>query len=228
MMIKLILDAQEVETKADELLIDLLLRQEFKIPCVCYHHQLGPIQTCDTCMVEVNGQLGARVRHEGCRRHAGADEVRPGRRRAAGSVRPDAQATTCFTARSATTTTAIARSTTRRRCWRWSTRRSRSRRSRTRSTPRIPFIATIPTSAFFAAAASRPARTSRSTRRSPSTGRIRIRACLWDGGKPIGESSCVSCGHCVTVCPCNALMEKSMLGRGGLSDRHAEDAPSTA
>ena len=58
MMIKLILDAQEVETKADELLIDLLLRKEFKIPCVCYHHQLGPIQTCDTCIVEINGQLG--------------------------------------------------------------------------------------------------------------------------------------------------------------------------
>jgi formate dehydrogenase major subunit len=38
---------------------------------------------------------------------------------------------------------------------------------------------------------------------------------VWDGGKPIGESSCVSCGHCVTVCPCNALMEKSMLGEAG-------------
>ena len=38
---------------------------------------------------------------------------------------------------------------------------------------------------------------------------------LWDGGKPIGESSCVFCGHCVTVCPCNALMEKSMLGEAG-------------
>ncbi len=39
---------------------------------------------------------------------------------------------------------------------------------------------------------------------------------LWDGGSLIGESSCVSCGHCVTVCPCNALMEKTMLGRHGL------------
>src|SRR5438270_2320879 len=38
---------------------------------------------------------------------------------------------------------------------------------------------------------------------------------LWDGGATIGESSCVSCGHCVTVCPCNALMEKSMLGHAG-------------
>ena len=38
---------------------------------------------------------------------------------------------------------------------------------------------------------------------------------LWDGGTQIEGSSCVSCGHCVTVCPCNALMEKSMLGHAG-------------
>lgn len=38
---------------------------------------------------------------------------------------------------------------------------------------------------------------------------------LWDGGTQIAGSSCVSCGHCVTVCPCNALMEKTMLGRAG-------------
>ncbi|PYX45543.1 MAG: hypothetical protein DMG79_19035, partial [Acidobacteria bacterium] len=38
---------------------------------------------------------------------------------------------------------------------------------------------------------------------------------LWDGGSTIGESSCVSCGHCITVCPCNALMEKTMLGHAG-------------
>jgi formate dehydrogenase major subunit len=38
---------------------------------------------------------------------------------------------------------------------------------------------------------------------------------LWDGGRPIDESSCVSCGHCVNVCPCNALMEKTMLGEAG-------------
>ena len=43
---------------------------------------------------------------------------------------------------------------------------------------------------------------------------------LWDGADPYKEnqiegSSCVSCGHCVTVCPCNALMEKNMLGHAG-------------
>ncbi len=38
---------------------------------------------------------------------------------------------------------------------------------------------------------------------------------LWDGGTTIGESSCLSCGHCVTVCPCSALMETSMIGHAG-------------
>ncbi|MDN7242261.1 formate dehydrogenase subunit alpha [Planococcus sp. N028] len=38
---------------------------------------------------------------------------------------------------------------------------------------------------------------------------------LWDGGAKINDSSCVSCGHCVTVCPCNALMENTMLGEAG-------------
>ncbi len=38
---------------------------------------------------------------------------------------------------------------------------------------------------------------------------------VWDDNKNINESSCVSCGHCVTVCPVNALMEKSMLEEAG-------------
>ncbi|WP_376739732.1 formate dehydrogenase subunit alpha [Bacillus canaveralius] len=38
---------------------------------------------------------------------------------------------------------------------------------------------------------------------------------IWDNDVPIDESSCVSCGHCVNVCPCNALMEKSMIGKAG-------------
>lgn len=38
---------------------------------------------------------------------------------------------------------------------------------------------------------------------------------IWDDDVPIAESSCVSCGQCVTVCPCNALMEVDMLGETG-------------
>jgi formate dehydrogenase major subunit len=214
MMIKFIVDAQEVETKADELLIDLLLRHEFKIPCVCYHHQLGPIQTCDTCIVEVNGQLG----------RACATKVSSGMQVQTKSARADAAQREAFdrllkdhmlyctvcdnnngncTMHNTTKMLAV-------------------------DHQRIPF-----TQKPYEVDATNPF-----YRYDPDQcvlcGRC-VEACqnvevnetlsinwedpqprvLWDGGKPIGESSCVSCGHCVTVCPCNALMEKSMLGEAG-------------
>src|SRR5579863_554180 len=42
-----------------ELLIEAINRavHERKLSQVCYHPELGPIETCDTCMVEVNGDL---------------------------------------------------------------------------------------------------------------------------------------------------------------------------
>lgn len=46
---------------------------------------------------------------------------------------------------------------------------------------------------------------------------------MWDNGSSINESSCVSCGQCVTVCPCNALMEKSMLGEAGFMSGIQDD-----
>lgn len=38
---------------------------------------------------------------------------------------------------------------------------------------------------------------------------------IWDNDVPINESSCVSCGQCTTVCPCNAMMEVNMEGNVG-------------
>src|SRR2546423_2131493 len=35
-------------------LIDVINEARIELPQVCYHPQLGPIQTCDTCMVEVD------------------------------------------------------------------------------------------------------------------------------------------------------------------------------
>jgi len=40
-----------------ERLIGLIKRSGVDVPHVCHHPQLGPIQTCDTCMVDVNGKL---------------------------------------------------------------------------------------------------------------------------------------------------------------------------
>src|SRR4030088_2862723 len=57
MSFTLTIDGSVAETKADERLVDLINRVGAKLPQVCYHPQLGPIQTCDTCMVGVDGKL---------------------------------------------------------------------------------------------------------------------------------------------------------------------------
>ena len=56
-MISVTIDGVVQEAQAGERLIDVVNRTGSKVPQVCYHPQLGPIQTCDTCMVEIDGHL---------------------------------------------------------------------------------------------------------------------------------------------------------------------------
>ena len=53
----IIVNSKPQEIKPGERLIDTINRSGILIPQVCYHPQLGPIQTCDTCMVEMDGKL---------------------------------------------------------------------------------------------------------------------------------------------------------------------------
>ena len=53
----IIVNSKPQEINPGERLIDVINRSGNMIPQVCYHPQLGPIQTCDTCMVEMDGKL---------------------------------------------------------------------------------------------------------------------------------------------------------------------------
>lgn len=202
------------EAKPEERLIDLLVRTESEVPHVCYHPQLGPIQTCDTCMVEINGQL---VR-------ACATTVSAGMEVVTKSPRADAAQREAFdrilgnhmlyctvcdnnngncTVHNTTKMLAVEHQ-------------------------KIPFkpkpFAVDNSNPFYRydpdqcilcgrcveACQNVQVNETLSIRWEDANPRV-----LWDGGKSIAESSCVSCGHCVTVCPCNALMEKSMIGKAG-------------
>ena len=52
-----IVNGKPQEIKLGERLIDCINRSGVLIPQVCYHPQLGPIQTCDSCLVEMDGKL---------------------------------------------------------------------------------------------------------------------------------------------------------------------------
>src|SRR5215469_9608198 len=55
--INISIDGRSSVAATGELLLEVILREK-EIPHICYHSPLmGPIQTCDTCLVEVNGRL---------------------------------------------------------------------------------------------------------------------------------------------------------------------------
>jgi predicted molibdopterin-dependent oxidoreductase YjgC len=66
-MITLTIDDVVHEANGGERLIDLINRVGLQVAQVCYHPQLGPIQTCDTCMVERKPfRLTGRILIRGC------------------------------------------------------------------------------------------------------------------------------------------------------------------
>jgi formate dehydrogenase major subunit len=197
-----------------ERLIEVINRAGVKIPQVCYHPQLGPIQTCDTCMVETNGQLVracATGVSAGMKIFTKSEQAAAAQREAFDRILSNhvLYCTVCD---------------------------NNNGNCTIHNTERLLGIEHQPIPYH-----SKPYEEDHSNpfyRYDPQQcilcGRC-VEACqnvqvnetlsinwedphprvLWDGSSTIGESSCVSCGHCVTVCPCNALMEKSMLGHAG-------------
>jgi formate dehydrogenase major subunit len=197
-----------------ERLINAINRSGVEIPQVCYHPQLGPIQTCDTCMVEVDGKL---VR-------ACGTLVADGMQVVTSSPRADAAQREAFdrilgnhllyctvcdnnngncTVHNTTKLLAVEHQQTPYKAKPYEVDNSN------------PFYRYDPDQCILCgrcveACQNLQVNETLSIRWEDPHPRV-----LWDDGAPIGESSCVSCGHCVTVCPCNALMEKSMLGEAG-------------
>jgi len=213
-MISLTIDGVVQEAASGERLIDVINRAGVQISQVCYHPQLGPIQTCDTCMVEISGRL---VR-------ACATPVSAGMNILTKSEKAAAAQREAF---DRILTNHVLYCTV---C------DNNNGNCTVHNTERLLGIEHQPIPYH-----SKPYEEDHSNpfyRYDPQQcilcGRC-VQACqnvqvnetlsinwedphprvLWDGGSTIGESSCVSCGHCITVCPCNALMEKSMLGHAG-------------
>ena len=184
------------------------------LPHVCYHPQLGPIQTCDTCLVEVDGEL---VR--ACATPVSQDmSVRTATERAQ-SARTEAfdrilsnHLLYCTVCDNNNGNCAV-HNTTKMLAIEHQSLPFKTKPYEVDNTN--PFYRYDPDQCILCgrcveACQNLEVNETLSIRWEDPHPRV-----LWDGGAPIGESSCVSCGHCVTVCPCNALMEKSMLHHAG-------------
>jgi len=214
MALNVTVDGSVLESKPDERLIDLINRSGGKVPQVCYHPQLGPIQTCDTCMVEVNGQL----------LRACAATISGGMTVLTQSARAAAAQKEAFdrilgnhllycTVCDNNNGNCVVHNTTRTLGVEHQKYPFQTKPYKADDTN--PFYRYDPDQCILCgrcveACQNVQVNETLSIRWEDPHPRV-----LWDGGAAIGESSCVSCGHCVTVCPCNALMEKSMIGHAG-------------
>lgn len=208
-----------VSAHSGELLIETLCRaaaaEHHKlIPHLCYHSQMDPIQTCDTCMVEVNGDL---VR-------ACATHVSPGIEVVTEGERPDIAQREAFDRvlqnhelyctvcdnnnQNCTVHNATADLDVKHQARPYLQKPYEKDLSN-------PFYRYDPDQCILCGRCVEACQNVQVNETLTINWESKNPRVLWDGGEKIEGSSCVSCGHCITVCPCNALMEKSMLGHAG-------------
>jgi formate dehydrogenase major subunit len=216
---QLTIDGLQVPGHAGELLIDLLnsrtaVGAQKAVPQVCYVPQMGPIQSCDTCIVKVNGEL---VRACATKVTAGmivetaGEAVDIAQREAFDRILQNHMlyCTVC--------------DNNNQNCTIHNTTKELDVKHQARPfTPKPyekdmsnPFYRYDPDQCILCGRCVESCQNVQVNETLSIDWESDHPRVLWDGGTKIDGSSCVSCGHCVTVCPCNALMEKSMLGEAG-------------
>jgi formate dehydrogenase major subunit len=208
------IDGIEHKAREGERLVDLINRAGIKLAQVCYHPQLGAIQTCDTCMVEIDGKLvracATAVRY-GMKVSTTAPTAESARREAFDRILGNhlLYCTVCDNNNGNCTV----HNTTKLLAVEHQQIPFRPKPYEVDSTN--PFYRYDPSQCILCGRCVEACQNLQVNETLSINWEDPHPRVLWDGGSTIGMSSCVSCGHCITVCPCNALMEKSMLGHAG-------------
>src|SRR5580698_1410098 len=197
------LNGSRREATAGERLIDAINHAGILLPQVCYHPQLGPIQTCDTCIVAVDGKLVracATVVADGMQVSTNAASAQSARNEAFDRLlqNHDLYCTVCdnnngnCTIHNATREMKVEHN---------------ARPYTTKPYPQDnsnPFYRYDPDQCILCGRCVEACQNVQVNETLTIGWDMEVPRVLWDGGEKIDGSSCVSCGHCVTVCPCNA------------------------
>ncbi|WP_083208749.1 formate dehydrogenase subunit alpha [Brevibacillus laterosporus] len=210
------------QAKEGTRILDYLLEQDIKHPHICYSPILGPIQTCDTCTCEINGQLMracSTVVEEGMSIQTASSPAKEAQKQAMDRVLENHMlyCTVCD---------------------------NNNGNCRVHNTVELmevehqerpfrekgyevdmshPFYRYDPNQCILCGRCVEACQDLQVNETLTIDWEREMPRVIWDQDKAINESSCVSCGHCVTVCPCNALMEKTMLGEAGFMTKMGKE-----
>ncbi|QDI92184.1 formate dehydrogenase subunit alpha [Salicibibacter halophilus] len=205
-------NGKHISAKENQSVLDVLTEHDIEVPSLCYHPSLGAIETCDTCIVSVNGDL---VRS--C-----SAKVKDGDAIATNEEAHEAQliamdrllgnhelyCTVCdYNNGNCEIHNAV-----------------KELRMNHQETPFSYKPYEVDRNAFYrydpdqcilcgrCVEACQDVQVTETLTIDWERERPRV---IWDKDSPIEDSSCVNCGHCSTVCPCNAMMEVGMEGEAG-------------
>ncbi|PLS17244.1 formate dehydrogenase subunit alpha [Bacillus sp. M6-12] len=213
-LINIKINGVEMQTKGERSVLEFLNESSIEVPQVCFHPSLGPIETCDTCIVSVNGELvrscSTKLKN-GDRIDTAAPEVREaqviGMDRIL--VNHELYCTVCDYNNGG--------------CQIHNT--VKEMKINHQSVPFTqkpyeednshPFYRYDPDQCILCGRCVEACQDVQVTETLTIDWERERPRVIWDNDVPINESSCVSCGHCSTVCPCNAMMEKGMVGEAG-------------
>ncbi len=210
----LTIDGKQYAGNSGTPLIEFLRQQGIDLPHICYDSFLGPIETCDTCWVEVDGQLRrgcALSIEDGLNISLETDKAREARREGVDRVvaRHELYCSVCENNNGDCRVHNVVNQMD------VPYQRYPHRRKPYAVDDSHPFYIYDPDQCILCGRCVEACQNVQVTETLSIDWQRQDPRVLWDGGESANHSSCVSCGHCVTVCPCNALMEKSMLGEAG-------------
>ncbi len=207
-------DGKILEGVTGQTILQALLGNGLDIPHVCYHPSLGPIQSCDTCMVSVNGKIVrscSTTLEDGVTVELSGEKAAESRMEATQRLlhNHDMYCTVCDNNNGD--------------CALHNTVHDlgidiQKYPFEPKNYPvddTNPFYVYDPNQCILCGRcveACQDVQVNETLHIDWTRERPRV---VWDNDVAINDSSCVSCGHCVTVCPVNALMEKTMIGRAG-------------
>ncbi len=212
----------DIEAEGGQTALQLLENSSIEVPSVCYHPALGPIETCDTCIVEVNGELVRSCSTElndGDELVTASKEVKKAQVYGMDKIlyNHELYCTVCdYNNGNCEVHNSVKEMKINHQSIPFDQKPYPEDQSN-------PFYRYDPDQCILCGRCVEACQDVQVTETlSIDWERERPRV-IWDDDVPINESSCVSCGHCSTVCPCNAMMEKGMEGEAGYLTGIKED-----